>query len=52
MDDDDAFLYGDSADVKEEPRVSQAPEGKDGKMHSRLCLTTVSNGGVSSSMAA
>lgn len=32
MDDDDAFLYGDSADVKEEVKPSQPLDGKDGAL--------------------
>lgn len=31
MDDDDAFLYGDSADVKEEAQPTQSHEVKDGE---------------------
>lgn len=47
MDDDDAFLYGDSTDVK----VEQPTEGK-GQFSIPFNLTIASNGGVSSAMAA
>lgn len=38
MDDDDAFLYGDSADVKEEVRSQDVKDGE-----SPLCFSEINN---------